>query len=172
MSEVQLNIRPAFSSDAEGMASVSMRAWHISLKNIVPDGFLDQFEHEKQKMKYAERADDPSWQLLVAESRGKIAGMIGVRDNDSEPQAYEKQIKVMYVDPEFQRRGVGKALLAAVFAQLKEQGVRCVMAWCITANEIACAFYEKSGARRIEGIEPPEEYAAMPHVIYAWDFIK
>jgi GNAT superfamily N-acetyltransferase len=171
MSEVQLNIRPALSSDAEGMARVSMRAWHISLKSVVPDGFLNQFEHEKQKIKYAERAVDPSWLLLVAESQGKIAGMIGAKDNDSEPQSYQKQIKVMYVDPEFQSRGIGEALLAAVFAELKHQGVKRVMAWCITANEIACSFYEKCGARRIERIEPPEEYAAMPHVIYAWDAI-
>src|SRR5262249_16639734 len=135
MSEVQLNVRPALSADAAGMASVSMRAWHISLRNVVPDGFLDQFDHEKQTIKYAERAVDPSWLLLVAESGGKIAGMIGVKDNDSEPQAYEKQIKVMYVDPEFQSRGVGKALLASVFALLRQQGVKCVMAWCIAAND-------------------------------------
>ena len=169
MSELNLNIRPAQPSDAEGMARISMRAWHITLKDIVPDGFLDQFEHEKQKAKYAQRAVDPAWLLFVAECQGKIVGMIGSQNNDSEPRFYEKQIKVMYVDPDFQNRGVGKALLANIFAELRQQGIERVMLWCITANKTACSFYERSGGRKIECVDPPEEYAAMPHVIYAWD---
>jgi GNAT superfamily N-acetyltransferase len=167
-----VNVRRALVSDADGMASVSMRAWHLSLKDILPEGFLDQFVYEKQREKYAERALNSAWILLVAEFEGKIVGMIGAQDNDSEPLIYEKQIKVMYVDPDFQNRGIGKALLAAIFAELKRDGATRVMLWCITANEFACSFYEKLGGKRIESIKPPAEYAAMPHVAYAWDSLN
>jgi GNAT superfamily N-acetyltransferase len=163
-----VNVRRALASDADGMASVSMRAWHLNLKDIVPEGFLDQFVFEKQREKYAERALNSTWILLVAEFDGKI-GMIGAQSNDSEPLIYDKQIKVMYVDPDFQNQGIGKALLASLFAELKKQGVERAMLWCITANEVACSFYEKLGAKRIESIKPPAEYGAMPHVVYAWD---
>jgi len=166
---IAVTIRRACASDAEGMASVSMRAWHLSLKDILPDGFLNQFEYDKQREKYAERSLDSAWILLVAECAGKIVGMIGGKDNDSEPLQYEKQIKVMYVDPDFQNRGIGRALLAAIFTELKKEGVARVMLWCMKANDAACSFYEKCGAERMESIEPPEEYKAMPHVVYAWD---
>ena len=166
---IAVTIRRACASDADGMANVSMRAWHLSLKDILPDGFLNQFEYEKQREKYAERSLDPAWILLVAECEGKIVGMIGAKDNDSEPLLYEKQIKVMYVDPDFQNRGIGKALLAAIFVEFKKQGFERAMLWCIAANKAACSFYQKHGAKRIEGIKPPEEYGAMAHVVYAWD---
>jgi GNAT superfamily N-acetyltransferase len=107
--------------------------------------------------------------LLVAESNGKILGMIGVKDNDSEPLSYQKQITAMYVDPDFQRQGIGTLLLKSAFAQLKNQGVGSAMLWCIKSNRPACSFYEKYGGKCIENIKPPEEYAAMPHVIYAWE---
>src|SRR6516225_4456506 len=85
-----VNVRRALASDADGMASVSMRAWHLNLKDIVPEGFLDQFVFEKQREKYAERALNSTWILLVAEFDGKI-GMIGAQSNDSEPLIYDKQ---------------------------------------------------------------------------------
>lgn len=165
-------IRPACPADAEEMAHVSMRAWHLSLKDIVPQGFLEQFQYEKQVEKYVGRAQDPEWLLLVAEFEGKVVGMIGTKDNDSEPLKYEKQIKVMYVDPALQNRGIGKALLVSLFDELKKQGLQRIMLWCIEANKSACSFYEKRGGRRIEPIDPPEEYAAMPHVAYTWDSLN
>jgi hypothetical protein len=37
----KVKIRPAIADDAEELASLFMRVWHISLKDIVPNGFLN-----------------------------------------------------------------------------------------------------------------------------------
>ncbi len=70
MNSVNVKIRPATVTDAEPLATLFMRAWHISLKDIVPDGFLDRFEYETQKNKYIDRATDHDYSLIVAEYDG------------------------------------------------------------------------------------------------------
>lgn len=46
--------------------------------------------YEKQRQKYAQRANDPEWILLVAELDKKIVGMIGATNNKSNPLLYKK----------------------------------------------------------------------------------
>lgn len=60
MSIVKAEIRPAIASDGEAMARLFLRVWHITLRDIVPSGFLDQFQHDKVKFKYANRAVEPN----------------------------------------------------------------------------------------------------------------
>lgn len=168
--KAKINIRPATIKDADEMAKLFMRTWQISLSQYVPAGFLDQFQYQKQKEKYILRVADPQWIILVAKYQGKIVGMIGVTGNDSQPILYQKQIKSVYVDPDFQKQGVGRLLLEKLFSELQKQRIKNVMLWCMTSNQGACSFYEKHGGQRIENISPPEEYASMPHVIYAWEF--
>lgn len=171
MKSIEVNIRPARVDDAEQIATLFMRAWHISLKDIVPDDFLDQFRHEKQKEKYKQRVADPEYMLLVAENNGDIVGMIGARDNQGQSLSYRKEIRALYVDPDFQKRGIGSLLLGRMFLELKKSQACNAMLWCIKANAAACSFYEKHDGKRIEtNINPPEEYSAMPHIIYAWEF--
>jgi GNAT superfamily N-acetyltransferase len=147
-----------------------MRAWHISLKDLVPEGFLERFELETQIRKYAQRAVASDWDLFLAECDGKILGMISVTDNFDAPRKYKKQIKAIYVDPDHQGAGEGSALLNAMFEHLRVNSVENVMLWCIRHSIIASNFYLKFGGTKIENIELPEEFAAMPHVVFAWDF--
>ena len=168
MKKINISIRKAVANDAEEMAQLFMRAWQISMKHFVPDGFVDQFQIEIQKEKYASRATDPQWTLLVAQYNDKIIGMIGAVNDNTERSFYQREIKSMYVDPDFQKQGIGKLLIEKLFLDLKKQQVQSAMLWCIKANQPACSFYEKHGGQKIENIPPPEEYSTMPHVIYAW----
>jgi GNAT superfamily N-acetyltransferase len=171
MATSRLVIRRASILDCEALGNLSMRTWHISLKDLVPGGFLQRFELDALIRKYAQRAAASDWDLFLAECDGKIVGMISVTDNYDEPQIYKKQIKSMYVDPDHQRAGVGSALLNAMFEHLRVGKVENVMLWCIRHNSTAANFYLKFGGRKIENIEPPEEYAAMQHVVFAWDLL-
>jgi GNAT superfamily N-acetyltransferase len=164
-------IRPAQSQDAEALATLFMRVWSITLAPILPVGFLDQFDFEDQKAKYIERANDPNWILLVAVENGKVVGLVGARDNDVEALSYKKQIRSMYVDPDWQGKGVGSALFLQIRKELIERNAKNMMLWCITANEQARSFYEKHGGRLIEDVTLPEEFSVMPHIIYVWDAI-
>lgn len=169
---MNVDIRFAEPDDEDGIAELFMKTWQISLKHMLPDGFIERFQLATQKQKYAERIHDPEWILMIAKSGDRIVGMIGARNNDSEPLFYQKQIKSLYVDPDYQRLRIGTKLLQAVFAEMTKQGAESVMLWCLSANYAACSFYAKHGGERLEEMPLPAEYAAAPHVIYAWKCIK
>jgi GNAT superfamily N-acetyltransferase len=167
---MKIKIRAATKQDGEQLAQLWMNVWQTNLKKYMPDDFLNQFSHEKQKEKYSQRAIDPEWTLLVAEDRDGIVGMVGATNSNWEIQSYPKEIKAMYIAPSYQRRGIGTLLLDSIFAELKYQRIKGAMLWCIKDNQAACSFYENCGGKRIENITPPAEYSVVPHIIYAWEF--
>ncbi len=172
MNSTEVKIRPAESKDAQQMATLFMRCWQISLKDFTPPGFIDQFSPEVQKQKYLERLTDPRWTMFVVESDNRIIGMIAGKNNSAEPLAYEKEIRAMYVDPDFQKQGIGSLLFKELFSDFQKRQVRNAMLWCIKANYPACSFYEKHGGCKIENIKPRPEYSSMLHVIYTWEFLQ
>ena len=76
--------------------------------------------------------------------------MIGAKDNNSEPLNYQKEIRAMYVDPDFQRKGIGTMLLDRILSELKEQQARSAMLWCIKANAAACSFMKNTAEKNLK----------------------
>ena len=69
----------------------------------------------------------------------------------------------LYVDPAFQRRGVGTALLR----HARERCPDGLELYTHRQNRRACRFYEKHGFRAVRyGISPPPE--SVPDVEYHW----
>ena len=166
-SQNKIIVRPATTQDGQQMAALFMTAWHTNLKDFVPAGFLDQFQHDKQKEKYSARVIDPAWILLVAEFQNNIVGMIGATASNSNSD--QTELKSMYIAPLYQRQGIGTLLLNKLFSELKRHNTKNVIVWCIEANKPACSFYEKHGAIRIKNIATPEQYSSFPHNSYNWD---
>jgi ribosomal protein S18 acetylase RimI-like enzyme len=54
----------------------------------------------------------------------------------------------LYVDPAFQGRGAGRALLSAAFEVLKDHKLKSCLIWAHARNN-ACFFYEAMGGRRV-----------------------
>lgn len=73
--------------------------------------------------------------IYVAESSGRIVGF-----SEVVPQGHE--LRAVYVDPDFGRRGVGTRLLAAVEREASHAG--CQRLWT-NASVNAKAFYERNG---------------------------
>lgn len=72
--------------------------------------------------------------VLVAKIEGHRAGFAGILDNDN-------FLHSLYVDPSFQGRGVGSALLEAVQRRFTSTGAL----KCLAYNQAALAFYQKHG---------------------------
>jgi len=75
--------------------------------------------------------------VLVAELEGHRVGFAGVLDNDN-------FLHSLFVDPAFQGRGVGSALLTAAQQRFTSTGAL----KCLAQNRAALAFYEKQGWHR------------------------
>ncbi len=166
----EIKIRAATQEDGEQIAQLWMTVWQTNLKGYMPSGFLNQFSHEQQKEKYSQRAVDSEWILLVADIENAIVGMVGAKNSSLETPPYQKEIKAMYVTPSYQRKGIGTLLLDSIFAELKLQGVKSTVLWCIKSNTMAMSFYENRGGKKIENIVPPVEYSSVPHILYGWQF--
>jgi GNAT superfamily N-acetyltransferase len=100
---------------------------------------------------------DGSVSMLLAEEDGEILGSSACgesRDEDAGPSTGE--VRSFFVAAGHWRRGVGRALMAAVLDSLRARGCTEATLWSLAANEGANAFYEAHGFRR-DGAEKRED---------------
>ena len=106
-------------------------------------GRTDSFSHDvveglkKTRGSVACVRDDISCQdVFVAEGGGRIKGMVSVRDNE---------ITRLYIDPAFQRKGLGRALFSYAESILRDGGhTRLSLG---AAGRSMLPFYKKMGMR-------------------------
>jgi putative acetyltransferase len=119
-------LRPAAAEDVEALARVAHASFHAAFAGIMTAASLAQ----RPLAFFVERFGVQWPQLTVALRDGRIVGFSLVR---------EGHIDMLFVDPDAQARGVGKALLAGCEAG----GARTLE--CFRDNREARAFYEKHG---------------------------
>jgi GNAT superfamily N-acetyltransferase len=100
--------------------------------------------------------EDGAVSLLMAEEDGELLGFSACgesRDEDAAPGVGE--VRSFFVAAGRWGRGVGRALMSAVLASLRERGCTEATLWSFAANERANRFYEAHGFTR-DGAERTE----------------
>lgn len=82
-----------------------------------------------------------AWRIWVAEAAGEIAGMVAVHFEDG-----KAELEDFFVEPAFQQRGVGAALLDVLFAACREAGATVVG---LDADPNAEVIYARLGFRTV-----------------------
>jgi L-amino acid N-acyltransferase YncA len=86
---------------------------------------------------------------LVAEDQGEILGYAyGCPHRERAAYRWATEVSV-YVDPRHQRRGAGRSLYAALFAQLAAQGYRTALAGIALPNDASIALHEACGFKPV-----------------------
>lgn len=81
--------------------------------------------------------------ILLAFDGESACGIVG---SYREPERWERaQVISMWVDPEYRRAGLGKALIDAVVEWNRERGVSELVLMVTSVNATAMAFYERLG---------------------------
>ncbi|MGB3954900.1 MAG: GNAT family N-acetyltransferase [Brooklawnia sp.] len=80
--------------------------------------------------------------VLLARLHGRPVGTVAARVVDG-----EGWLARLYVHPEAQGRGVGRALMAAALAVLREQGCRRANLWVLAVHQPAIEIYRHWGWR-------------------------
>jgi RimJ/RimL family protein N-acetyltransferase len=147
-------IRPATAEDAEAAARVHMESWAATYTLEGPS--LEQRLDLHRRFPAS----------FVAEVAGEIVGFVGVgpsRDADAEGELY-----TIYVAPSHWGTGVGRELIQAGEARLRELGYRHVVLWVLDGNARAQRFYESAGWS-LDGERRTIEFAgeSIPEVRYA-----
>jgi ribosomal protein S18 acetylase RimI-like enzyme len=90
--------------------------------------------------------------VLVATDQGTVAGYIQLRrPSPLDSNAHVWQINGIAVDPRYQGRGVGKALVEATIREIDSRGGRRITLRVLSTNSAAQRLYESCGFT-VEGV--------------------
>ena len=128
-------IRRANIGDCDVLAAIGSRAWASSIFSFEPvqPGILDRVSKA-----YRGFVEDFYPNILVALIDGKIVGW-GARDTG------EDYISDLWVDPQWQGRGAGSALLSALKQEITEAGYSRARIDTHARNIGAVRLYERNG---------------------------
>ena len=122
------NIRPARPDEYDEIARVWMNSW-------VSTGLEDASNFLLAKLRARIPMEvEKGWSLFVADDAGKVAAMLALHL----PQRYLDQL---FVAPEYQGQGLGRALLAFTRQHLPDE----IHLRCVRENEKAWRWYEREG---------------------------
>jgi ribosomal protein S18 acetylase RimI-like enzyme len=124
-------IRPFELQHLDSVLDLTMRAWapvFPLMEADIPDYVYRAFYPQGWKVR--QRADveaicrDGSTEMWIALLDDQLAGFVGLRVHTEDRMG---EIHILAVDPSFQRRGVGRALLDFSFERMRSRGLEMVM---------------------------------------------
>lgn len=166
-------VRRARLEDAEGIGRVHARSQHATYRGIVSDAFLARVTVEERSSWWTLAIENhkENWLNLVVEVGGEIGGFsctgpVGLGAG-STVAAYN--LYCLYMAPDCERRGFGRALLERTFSWLRERNVPDIQVLVLRGTP-AYLFYEALGGRLVEeGQHTDDDGTVLPHRIYHYD---
>jgi ribosomal protein S18 acetylase RimI-like enzyme len=142
-------VRAGIPEDAEKIAAAFVETWRDTYPGMLPDRVLVKMSDEAQAF---------YWSRLLAARRAREFVRVAVNERNalvgfgsagpSRAQAKnEGEVYTLYVRPDFQNRGVGRKLICALLAGLRERGCYQAMLWVLAANP-SRFFYEVMGGKK------------------------
>lgn len=141
-------IRKAREEDAVGIGKVHYNGWIDTYSDLLPPAMIASLSEERSIRIFQKEGCK---NMYVATVNGDVVAFFGYGmwrgAGAEEPPAGEGEIVGIYVLSQFQRNGIGKALLEQAERELKQQGFSTVSLWVLEGNTKAQAFYEAVGFR-------------------------
>ena len=97
------------------------------------------------------QAYDPRTHVLLTAHAGDV--LIGSAAVLAFPESGRAQLRYVIVDPAWQGRGAGRALLQAALAWCRERGVATCFLWTVEGLPASRAMYERAGFRVVERVD-------------------
>ena len=95
----------------------------------------------------------PDMKFWGAFEDGVLCGHVGLERETRAKCRHKAKLVGMYVAPEHHGRGIGRALVDALLAQAREDGIELIVLTVTEGNARASTLYERCGFRSF-GIEP------------------
>ena len=148
-----MRIRRARRTDAAAIGRVHVETWQSTYAGLLPDTMLASMSDVRQSAWWARALADPAQARGIFVADDDETGVVGfgscgpVRDppeglNGTEQRVGE--VYTLYVEPDFQNRGLGRRLLDALFRQLSADGCDTAVLWMLADNPTRF-FYEGLG---------------------------
>ena len=173
MSRVRLKLRPAGLSDAAAIGRVHVTTWRAAYAGLVPEAYLVGMTEIGQMRFWRRLLGRPQVEetILVAEvERAEGPEVVGFGScGPSRPYglAYRGEVFTLYVADGWQGRGIGRALLRALFADLVARDHRDAVIWVLSGNP-SRFFYQAQGGSPVAERQERFAGALLDETGYAW----
>jgi ribosomal protein S18 acetylase RimI-like enzyme len=161
-------VRPARLADAQAIARIEVETWRTTYAGMLPDRVLLGMSERRQTSSWASflrhRPDD----VRVAENaKGAVTGFGNCGAQRNNTVDYAGEIYTLYVTPDAQGEGGGRALLLALFSRLVAMGYGSALVWVVRANP-ARYFYERLGGAQVMHRPIPLGGQQVEAIAYGW----
>jgi ribosomal protein S18 acetylase RimI-like enzyme len=151
--KIVFQIRQATESDEDAINAINRRAWS---GGITTHELLEQRHGRLNNQDWRERITSavgehlarPDVTTFVAEHQGKVIGFAAAQI-DQQPPAEMGTVSYNAVDPDYQRQGVGTALIEHVIAFLEAQGAHVLNVVTVETDEPVKHIYERLGFEKL-----------------------
>ena len=165
-----MKIRFATPSDAEAIVAINQAGWQTTYRGIFPDEILDTLEMKASRTR-ADLTKNPNQTVVFEDETGEILGFASfeaVRWAEFSERC-DCEMRALYVKPDRQGKGIGKALLEATLAEFNKQGKKSMLVNVLEANENALNFYLRLGGVPIGSKDFMLAGATYPQVTLAFE---
>ena len=138
-------IRLAKEEDCLELSKLKHDVWCETYRGIYSDEKLDNFDFEKNQMKFINTVNNPNVELYVVEDNGKLVGYMDYGTPFRPYKEYEQEIGLLYLLKEYQHKGIGTQLFKLAYDKIKEKGYQEFFICCNKYNINAQNFYKKMG---------------------------
>jgi SAM-dependent methyltransferase/ribosomal protein S18 acetylase RimI-like enzyme len=138
--------------DAAAVADYHVRCWQTAYRGLISDEVIDAMTvagmTERWREFFSADRRETGRRHVVALAGGRPVGHLSLgpcRDRSDDEQSTIGEVFALYVDPDHQRRGIGRELLRIGHRILRQQGFERSVLWTVVGNDPAIAFYRSAG---------------------------
>lgn len=166
-----MKIRQAGSEDVQGIAKVHVDSWRTTYQGVFPDSFLAELSYEQREELWEHNVQVQ--QVYVAENEsGDIVGFsVGGKERTGDYEKYIGELYAIYILENYQRQGIGRALLEPVVDNLRDNQLNSMLVWVLEGND-AISFYEAMGGKKVDSEEVEVAGKAYNELAYGWETLE
>ena len=146
-----MDIREATTADAALISRIIATSWRKAYQGLIDPVYLSRLPEAYWLPSMRAWLESGRMYGYIAEVDNQAVGCIIYGRGRDEDHADWGEIVSLYLLPEFEKQGVGHALLTAALDALHADGYDRVYLWCIEGNAHAEQFYQQHGFTRDSG---------------------
>jgi GNAT superfamily N-acetyltransferase len=181
-----MKLRAPKLDDIPKLAALHLNCWQVAYRGVCDQGWLDSLKVEdfdsyhrpnippKVEQPFFVAVDDDDCEIIGFARGGPTRAKSPMNDElPTELLAdYSSELYALYVHPDFQKRGIGVAMLDAIVSALGEQGHHAMCLWVMTANVKAQRFYAARGGVPIGNARLTFSGSQYDMTAFGWDKLK
>jgi GNAT superfamily N-acetyltransferase len=165
---VTMKIRPAVLADAPSIARSHLASWRATYAGIVPQAYLDSLNESQFTEQWRTWiTTETSATICVAEVDGILCGFASAGPLRNSVSSYDGELYAIYLLPEMQRKGIGRALFTHIAGLLAARKLNHMLLWSLRDNP-STGFYERMGGAIVADDTCEIGGETLPTVAYGW----